>query len=129
VPRMIFVNLPVHDLEVATRFYAALGFAPVPDYSDETASCLAVDDRIFVMLLAEPRFREFILGDIADPSTTEVLNCLTVERRQEVDALVATAVDAGGKPWKPVLEEGPMYVGTFADPDGHVWEVLAMDQG
>jgi uncharacterized protein len=129
VARMIFVNLPVRDLEVATRFYAALGLTPVPDYSDETASCLAVDDRILVMLLTEPKFREFIVGDIADPGTTEVLNCLTVEHRQEVDDLIATAIHAGGKPWKPVLEEGPMYVGTVADPDGHVWEVLAMDHG
>jgi hypothetical protein len=26
-----------------------------------------------------------------------------------------------------VVEDGPMYGGSFADPDGHVWEVLYMD--
>jgi hypothetical protein len=26
------------------------------------------------------------------------------------------------------MEEGPMYGGSFQDLDGHVWEVLHMDQ-
>jgi uncharacterized protein len=125
---MIFVNLPVRDLATATSFYTALGFAQVPEYSDDTASCVAIDEHIFVMLLTEPKFREFIVGDISDPSTTEVLNCLTAASREQVDELVATAIDAGGKPWKPTLEEGPMYGGSFQDPDGHVWEILAMTE-
>ena len=25
------------------------------------------------------------------------------------------------------MQEGPMYGSSFADPDGHVWEVLHMD--
>ncbi|MBA3895030.1 MAG: glyoxalase, partial [Gemmatimonadales bacterium] len=40
---------------------------------------------------------------------------------------VAKAIAAGGKPWKPVMEEGPMYGGSFQDPDGHVWELLYME--
>ncbi len=124
--RMIFVNLPVQDLQVATDFYTALGFAKNAAFSDDTASCIVVDEHIHVMLLSEPKFREFINGEIADPGTTEVLNCLTAADRAEVDDLVARAVAAGGKPWKPVLDEGPMYGGSFADPDGHVWEVMAM---
>ena len=42
--------------------------------------------------------------------------------------MVEKAIAAGGKPWKPILEEGPMYGGSFQDPDGHVWEVLYMEQ-
>lgn len=126
--RMIFVNLPVADLARATGFYTALGFTVNPDYSDDTAACIAVDENIFVMLLTEPKFRGFITGEISDPATTEVLNCLTAASRKEVDDLVGKALAAGGKPWRDSSSQGPMYGGSFADPDGHVWEVMAMGQ-
>jgi uncharacterized protein len=29
----------------------------------------------------------------------------------------------------PTLEEGPMYGRSFQDLDGHVWEVMYMEQG
>ena len=127
--RMIFVNLPVKDLEASRRFFGELGFEFDPQFSDDSAACMVVDQNIFVMLLVEERFRDFITGDIADAtSATEVLTCLSAESRQEVDQLVEKAIAAGGKPWKPTLEEGPMYGGSFQDPDGHVWEILYMEQ-
>jgi predicted lactoylglutathione lyase len=123
--RMIFVNLPVKDLDASKRFFNELGFEFDAQFTDETAACMVVDQNIFVMLLTEARFRDFINGEIADTgSTTEVLTCLSAESRGEVDGLVEKAISAGGKPWKPVLEEGPMYAGSFQDLDGHVWEVL-----
>ncbi|HSK54685.1 MAG TPA: VOC family protein [Jiangellales bacterium] len=125
--RMIFVNLPVADLAAATAFYRALGFEQNLEYSDDTASCIVVDDRIYVMLLTDAKFREFITGEISDPATTEVLTCLTVHTREEADDLVRRAIDAGGKPWKEPLRDGPMYATTCQDLDGHVWEFLAMD--
>jgi uncharacterized protein len=127
--RMIFVNLPVKDLEASKRFYAELGFENEPKFTDDQAACMIVDENIFVMLLVEERFRDFIDGEIADAtSTTEVLNCLSAETREQVDELAGKAIAGGGKPWKPTLEEGPMYGGSFQDLDGHVWEVLHMDQ-
>ena len=127
--RMIFVNLPVKDLEASKRFFGELGFENNPEFTDDTAACMVIDENIFVMLLTEDRFKDFINGDIADAtSTTEVLTCLSAGSREEVDELVEKAIAAGGKPWKPALEEGPMYGGIFQDPDGHVWEVLYMEQ-
>ena len=127
--RMIFVNLPVKDLEASRRFFGELGFEFDPQFSDDSAACMVVDTNIFEMLLVEERFRDFITGDIADAtSATEVLTCLSAQSRQEVDQLVEKAIAAGGKPWKPTLEEGPMYGGSFQDPDGHVWEILYMEQ-
>ena len=39
-----------------------------------------------------------------------------------------TVIDAGLQGhWKDLMAEGPMYGHSFADPDGHVWEVLHMD--
>ena len=124
--RMIFVNLPVADLEVSKRFWTELGFGFNEQYSDDQAACLVIEQNICAMLLTEPRFRDFIHGEIADATTsTEVLLCLSCASRQEVDDLVARAVAAGGKPW-PVLDEGGMYGRSFQDPDGHVWELLAL---
>jgi uncharacterized protein len=125
--RMIFVNLPVKDLDAAKAFYEAIGFTNNPMFTDSTAAAMVIEENIVVMLLTEQRFKDFITGGIADPGATEVLNALSADSRAEVDELLAKARAAGAKPWKPVLEEGPMYGGSFADLDGHVWEVLHMD--
>jgi predicted lactoylglutathione lyase len=124
--RMIFVNLPVKDLEASKRFFGELGFEFNPEFTDDSATAMVVDENIVVMLLVENRFRDFINGEIADPDTTEVLTCLSADSREEVDEMVEKAIAAGGKPWKPAMAEGPMYGGSFQDPDGHVWEVLHM---
>jgi predicted lactoylglutathione lyase len=126
--RMIFVNLPVNDLADSKAFYTGLGFAVNEQFSDDQAACIVVSETIYVMLLVEDRFKDFINGEISDAhQSSEVLLCLSAESRAEVDQLVAAALAHGGKPWKPVLEQGPMYGHSFADPDGHVWEVLHMD--
>src|SRR6478752_3168134 len=126
--RMIFVNLPVVDLAVAKSFYTGLGFSVNEQFSDDQAACIVISDTIFVMLLVRERFGDFVTGDVADPSAgTSVINCLSASSRDEVDGLVANALASGGKPWLDTLEEGPMYGGSFADPDGHVWEILHMD--
>jgi uncharacterized protein len=126
--RMIFVNLPVKDLETSKRFFGELGFDFDPRFTDETAACMVIDENIYAMLLTEERFRDFIDGEIADPDTTEVLVALSADNREEVDSLVEKALAAGGRPWKDTLEQGPMYERSFRDPDGHVWEVIHMEQ-
>jgi uncharacterized protein len=81
------------------------------------------------MLLAEERFRDFINGEIADAGrATEAITCLSAESRDDVDEMVAKAFAAGGKPWKPTMDEGPMYGGSFQDLDGHVWEPVYMER-
>jgi predicted lactoylglutathione lyase len=126
--RMIFVNLPVKDLAASKDFFTALGFAFNPEFSDDTCACVIVEENIFVMLLVEERFRDFINGEISDATrTTEVLTCLSADSRQQVDDTVAKAIAAGGKPWKPAFEYGPMYGWSFQDLDGHVWELMYME--
>ena len=127
--RMIFVNLPVKDLDASKAFFTELGFEFDPRFSDDSATSMIVDENIFVMLLVEERFKDFINGEIADAtSTTEAITALSADSRAQVDETVAKAIAAGGKPWKPTMEEGPMYGGSFQDLDGHVWELVHMDQ-
>jgi predicted lactoylglutathione lyase len=128
--RMIFVNLPVKDLMASRGFFAELGFEFNPQFSDDNAACMIVDENIFVMLLVEERFRDFINDEIADATrTTEAITCLSAESREQIDETVAKAIAAGGKPWKPAMDEGPMYGGSFQDLDGHVWELMHIEQG
>ena len=127
--RMIFVNLPVKDLPATRRFFNALGFSFNEQFSDDTAACMVVDENIFVMHLTEEKFAQFVNGAVGDPERqTQVLTCLSAASRAEVDGLLSKALAAGGKPWKPVLDMGPMYGCSFQDLDGHVWEVMFMDQ-
>ena len=126
--RMIFVNLPVKDLEASKAFFAALGFTHNPQFSDETAACIVIDENVFVMVMTHAKFGDFITGEISDAhKATEVLTCLSANSREEVDDLLAKALAAGGKPWKPIMDMGPMYGASFQDPDGHVWELMYMD--
>ena len=125
--RMIFVSLPVENLPASRAFFTALGFEFNTDFSDASCACMVVDRNIFVMLLVRQRFGHFVVGRIADATAvTEVITCLSAGSRQEVDDTVARAIAAGGKPWQPPVENGPMYGGSFQDLDGHVWELVHM---
>ena len=127
--RMIFVNLPVENLAASRAFFTALGFEFNSDFSDASCACMVVDRNIFVMLLVRERFGHFVIGRIADATAgTEVITCLSAKSREEVDETVARAIAAGGKPWQPPVEDGPMYGGSFQDLDGHVWELVHMAQ-
>ena len=98
--RMIFVNLPVKNIETSKAFFTALGFSFNPEYSDERTLCMIVEKNIFVMLLQEERFRDFINGEIADANRgTEVLTCLSASSREEIDSMLKTALSSGGREW------------------------------
>ena len=126
--RMIFVNLPVKDLDVAKRFYAGLGFALNPQFTNDDAASFVIEENIVAMLLTEARFKDFITGDISDTSKgKEALICLSAADRTEVDATLAKALANGGQTWMPAQDYGSMYGVSFQDPDGHVWEVMWMD--
>ena len=127
MPRMIFVNLPVADVEAAKRFYVALGCKVNPLFTTEDCASIVIEDNIVIMLLAEPRFREFIVNDIAGRDTTEVLVCLSADSRDEVDAFCDKALAAGAERWKDPQDHGFMYGRSFRDLDGHVIEVMWMD--
>ena len=129
MPQMIFVNLPVTDLDHATVFYGAVGAKKNEQFSDGTASGMAFSDAIHVMLLTHDKFREFTPKPIADATrTSEVLLCLSADSRAAVDAMVEKAGGAGGRVDPcPVQDHGFMYGRSFEDQDGHVWEVMWMD--
>lgn len=125
--RLIFINLPVADLPKAMAFYKALGFSHNPQFTDDTAACIVISDVIHVMLLTHPKFADFTPKAICDTRTsTEVLNCLSCETREEVQSLVSKAAAAGGSIYAEPKDYGFMFQHSFADPDGHQWELVHM---
>ncbi|MFE7458094.1 VOC family protein [Streptomyces sp. NPDC057554] len=126
--QMIFVNLPVKDLEVSKDFFEKLGYSINPQFTDDKAACVVISDTIFAMLLTEPRFKDFTKKDIADASgTTEVILALSADSREKVDELADAALAAGGSPANEPQDLGFMYGRSFQDPDHHIWEVIWMD--
>jgi predicted lactoylglutathione lyase len=127
-PRMIFVNLPVRELERSKQFFAKLGFEFDPRFTDEKAACMILSDKGFVMLLSRPFFETFTKREVCDTSThTEALLALSCESRAEVDEIVRKAIEAGGSHAMDPQDHGFMYGWSFYDVDGHHWEVLWMD--
>lgn len=127
--KQIFVNLPVKDLARSRAFFARLGFTFNEQFSNDDGACLILGENIFAMLLAERFFQTFTGKPVADAfETTEVLTCLSCESRAEIDALVAKAIDAGGRAPNPKRDHGFMYGHGFEDLDGHVWELAWMDR-
>jgi len=124
----IFVNLPVKDLNKSIAFFTKLGYAFNPQFTDETATCMIISETIYAMLLTEKRFKDFTKKDIADATkTTEVIICLDAGSKEEVTAMVNKAVEAGGTIYAEPADHGWMYQHSYADLDGHQWELAYMD--
>ena len=127
--KQLFVNLPVKDLQTTTAFFAKLGFAFNPKFTDENAACMVITENTYAMLLLEKFFKTFIKKELADAKkTTEVLLALQLGSREQVDEMVAKAKAAGGQEPNAMQDHGWMYSRSFEDPDGHIWEVFCMDE-
>lgn len=129
MPRQLFVNLPVDNLDRTVEFFATLGFSFNPKFTDENATCLVISEHIQVMLLTRPFFSGFTKKPVVDArAATETLLALSCESRDEVDALVSKAVAAGAATPMESKDYGFMYQHGFEDLDGHQWEVFWMDE-
>ena len=125
----IFVNLPVKNLNKTIEFFTKLGFKFNPQFTDENATCMVVGEDIFVMLLVEKFFKTFTKKEICDTSkNTEVIVALSVEGREKVDKMINKAIEAGGRESREPQDHGWMYGRSFEDINGHLWEIIYMDE-
>ena len=127
-PRKLFLNLPVRDLKRSTEFFTKLGFKFNAQFTDENATCMIISEEAFAMLLTEKFFKTFTKKEQCDTSrATEGMFALSCESREEVDAMVKMAIEAGGTHAMDAQDHGFMYGWSFYDLDGHHWEVVWMD--
>lgn len=125
----IFVNLPVKDLNRAIEFFTKLGFKFNPQFTDKNATCMIISEDIFVMLLVEDFFKTFTKKEICNTlKNIEAIIALSAESREKVDEMISKAIEAGGtEPRKP-QDHGWMYDRAFEDIDGHLWEIIFMNE-
>lgn len=126
--KMIFVNLPVKELQASVKFYEALGMKNNPQFSDDSAACMVWSDTIYIMLLTHDRWRTFTTRPIPSADSSEVMLALSCDDREMVDRLNELAEQHGGTAdINPKQDLGFMYNRNVADLDGHVWEMFWMD--
>lgn len=127
-PHKLFVNIPVTDLQRSIEFFETLGFVFNQQFTDATGTCMLVGEDAYFMLLTRKRFAGFSKRPTGDSRTeTSALFAISVNSRQEVDAMVTKAIAAGGSHAVEPQDHGFMYGWSFYDLDGHHWEVFWMD--
>lgn len=125
----VFINLPVKDLKVSVDFFEKLGFEFRQDLADENMVCMVINGNIFVMLLLEEFFKEFSNRELTDTSKSrEVIVGVGTSTKNEVDIIADRALAAGAGKANSSLEEGNMYTRSFLDLDGHMWEVVYVEE-
>jgi predicted lactoylglutathione lyase len=129
VTTKIFVNLPVKNLNKTIEFFTKLGFTFNSQFTDENATCMIVGEDIFVMLLVEKFFKIFTKKEICDTTKdTEVIIALSAESREKVDQMINKVIEAGGSESREPQDHGWMYGRSFQDINGHLWEIIYMDE-
>ena len=116
--KSIYINLPVKDL---TKFNE--------QFSDDKALCLILNqDTMYSMLITHEYFQTFTNRPVADGSTSQVLLAIEVESREKVDKIVRLALENGGSRYRESADHQWMYYDSFADIDGHQWEIMFFDE-
>jgi predicted lactoylglutathione lyase len=124
----IYINMPVKDVKKSIEFFSSLGFAFNPQMTGEDAACMIVNPGVSVMMLTHERFKGFAEQPVSDAHRdTEAIIILEVESRARVDEVAAKAKAGGAKVRNPD-DQGFMYGHGFQDLDGHLWDVMYMDQ-
>ncbi len=128
MPKQIFINLVVKDLQKSMNFYTALGFINNPQFSDETGKCMVWSEHIFVMIMTHEKFAAFATKPIADTKlNVAALFSLSVDSIDEINSIIVNGLQAGGIEPTEMKDYGFMQQRTIEDFDGHTWEIFYMD--
>lgn len=126
--KSVYINLPVKDLQKTRDFWTKLGFTFNEQFSDDKAICLVLNDgTIYAMLITHKFYKTFTNRPVADGSTTQVLVAIEVDSREKVNEIVKLTMENGASRYRDAADHDWMYYDTFADPDGHQWEVMFTD--
>lgn len=130
IPKKIWSNLAVSDLERTTRFYTELGFTPNNPYvSKELTSFFVGEDDFVINFFLKDILQANLKIEIADAQKVcEVVFTLSAESKDQVNKWANEVEKAGGTIVSQPEEFGKGYYGfLFADPDGHRFNVFFME--
>jgi uncharacterized protein len=123
----IFVNLPVVSLKKSVAFFTELGFTFNAQFTDETSTCMIVNDKVYVMLVEHAKFSAFIDKPIASNTSTEAIFSFSCESKDEVVAMASKAHSLGARKVNEAEDMGFMFSWGFEDLDGHLWDLFWMN--
>lgn len=127
-PVTVVVSLPVADLDRSLAFYRD-GLGIEPSDVDESGIVLELP-HLSLFLIPGGEYARYVdrSGVGASGSATPgacILSC-AIASTAEVDQTLERAAAAGGSA-RPAADHDGSYMGYVADPDGHVWELVAND--
>lgn len=123
----IYVGLPTVDLGKLTAFYKAIGFEYDDMFSRENFSQFKVSKSIYLSIFPKEEYMKHMPNPKVKPELFGLVsNAVALSTREEVDALVGKAIEAGGEKFADPHESDFMYMSGFIDPEGHVWTIFSM---
>ena len=123
--RLSFVTLGVTDLDRATRFYQALGWPLSSGSVPGDVSFFRTAGGLLALWGANDLAADLGLPPQATTGFRATAVAMNLDNPAQVDEALSAAADAGGNvlvPGRKTTWGG--YQGYFADPDGHIWEVV-----
>ena len=120
--RISLITLGVANVAAARAFYERLGFVASPASQAEVAF-FQLNGMALALYGRDPLASDVGLAP-GPPAFAGVTLAQNLRSPEEVDRTYAEAIAAGAGPRRPP-QRAPWggYVGYFADPDGHLWEL------
>ncbi len=125
---MIWANFSVKDAKRTNQFYTQLGFTPNKQNNDPKLASFLFGKNDFVIHFFEQgsKIDEYLTS--SSKTNSEIIFTLSAETEAEVKEWAKKVKEAGGNILQDVLRDENNYYGfAFADPDGHKFNVLLMD--
>ena len=125
----VVVALPTESRRRSFDFYSeGLGLEPVGDADEDGVPeplQFVLNEDVRLMLIPTGGFG-WVTGErpTAGPEASECLVAVTVADEHSVDELVERARGAGAQIVLEPTQQPWGYSAAFADPDGHVWQVM-----
>ena len=126
--KQIWGNFSVQDANRTRQFYTQLGFTPSKQDNYPKLASFVFGENDFVIHFFEQgsQIDEFLTP--GSRSNSEIIFTLSAETEAEVNEFADKVKEAGGNIFQKVRRDENNYYGfAFADPDGHKFNVLLMD--
>ena len=124
--KKIWANFSVKDAQRSRQFYTQLGFTPLNLNNDpKLASFLFGDDELVIHFFEQgSQIDQYLTAG----ASGEIIFTLAAQTEAEVKEWAEKVKKAGGTIFQEARRDEANYYGLgFADPDGHKFNVLLMD--
>lgn len=124
--KQLWLNINVKSPKDSLTFYREIGFDTKDEFSNEVSETVVFNENTLLMLVKNDFFKDAAKRDLADTAShAEVVLATQVETKDEVDAMVTKAINAGGTEVDEAFSHEGMYTRIFRDLDGHQFNVFA----